>query len=60
MEDGKSITLTGEHVTQWEEWQMNKTNESSNTTSHFGNFANYAQVGKGEGDWEEDWDWSQA
>ncbi|KAF2919875.1 hypothetical protein DAI22_08g168100 [Oryza sativa Japonica Group] len=55
-EEGKAITLTGEQVTQWEEWQKNKINESSNTTTHFGNFANYAQVGEGEGDWEEDWD----
>ncbi|XP_015643822.1 uncharacterized protein [Oryza sativa Japonica Group] len=67
MGESSSITLTGEQAAQWEEWQKNKGPVDSNqqnsakaTTSHFGNFANYAHTGEGEGDWEEDWDWSQA
>ncbi|KAG2559405.1 hypothetical protein PVAP13_8NG307734 [Panicum virgatum] len=27
---------------------------------NFGNNANYVHMGEGEGDWESDWDWSQA
>jgi len=54
--DFPSVTLTGEQVKQWEEWQKMKGSESSKTTSdgpmiattsHFGNFANYAHLGKG-------------
>jgi hypothetical protein len=54
--DLPSVTLTGEQVKQWEQWQKMKGSESSKatsdgpviaTTSHFGNFANYAHLGKG-------------
>lgn len=52
----KTLTLTGEQVKQWEQWQKSKACEGSSstlvgsvmaTTSHFGNFANYAHMGKG-------------
>jgi hypothetical protein len=55
-EEAPSLTLTGEKVKQWEQWQKIKTSEISKTTSvgpaiattsHFGNFANYAHLGKG-------------
>ncbi|KAG2534172.1 hypothetical protein PVAP13_9NG032373 [Panicum virgatum] len=68
-EDVPSLTLTGEQVKQWEQWQKIKAYETSKSTlagsviatsSHFGNFANYAHLGKGEEDGESDWDWSQA
>jgi hypothetical protein len=54
--DDLSVTLTGEQVKQWEQWQKLKGSESSKTTSdgpmvattsHFGNFANYDHLGKG-------------
>ena len=54
-EDTLSVTLTGEHVKQWEQWQKGKAPESSTSTSHdpvtstsnnFGNFANYAHMGE--------------
>jgi len=52
----ESLTLTGEQVKQWEQWQKSKACEVAGstpvgsmmaTTSHFGNFANYAHMGKG-------------
>ena len=56
-EEVPSVTLTGEQVMQWEQWQKKKTSESTTGTSsqgpiataatHFGNIANYAHVGKG-------------
>jgi len=55
-EDVPSLTLTGEQVKQWEQWQKIKASETSKSTlagsviatsSHFGNFANYAHLGKG-------------
>jgi hypothetical protein len=46
-----SITLTGEQLKMWEQWQKKKASETSldsaTTTSHFGNLANYAHLGEG-------------
>jgi hypothetical protein len=46
-----SITLTGEQLKMWEQWQKRKDSETSldstTTTSHFANFTNYAHLGEG-------------
>jgi len=51
-EETPTLTLTGEQVKQWEQWQKRKSPESStpldgSTTNNFGNFANYAHMGEG-------------
>ena len=55
-EDTLSVTLTGEQVKQWEQWQRGKVSESSTSTSHdpmtstsnnFGNFADYTRMDEG-------------
>jgi hypothetical protein len=50
-EEALSITLNGEQLKIWEQWQKGKASETSldsvTTTCQFGNFANYAHLGEG-------------
>ncbi|KAG2607550.1 hypothetical protein PVAP13_4NG257100 [Panicum virgatum] len=55
-EDTLSVTLMGEQVKQWEQWQKGKTSENftstlydpvTSTSNNFGNFANYGGMGEG-------------
>jgi uncharacterized membrane protein YgcG len=51
-EESPSVTLTGEQVKQWEQWQKGKSSECltvpvEQSTNNFGNFSNYAHMGEG-------------
>jgi hypothetical protein len=50
-EEAPSITLNGEQLKIWEQWQKGKASETSldsvTTTCQFGNFANFAHLGEG-------------
>jgi hypothetical protein len=55
-EETLSITLTGEQIKQWEQWQKGKAPESftnvsldpvTSTFKNFDNFANYAHMSEG-------------
>ncbi|KAG2573797.1 uncharacterized protein LOC120642699 [Panicum virgatum] len=47
-------------VKEKEEISITTTADPAAVICNFGNCANYAHMGEGEGDWESDWDWSQA
>jgi hypothetical protein len=51
-EESPSVTLTGEQVKQWEQWQKGKSSEcltspNGQVANSFGNFANYAHMDEG-------------